>query len=84
MQDYSKAKREYDTVSSALKMVKQTGYGFASASLSDIELNKPEIIKQGNRYGVRLKAVAPSIHMIKVDVESSFEPLSALNNKVKS
>ncbi|RHM12281.1 stage IV sporulation protein A [Amedibacillus dolichus] len=75
MQDYSKAKREYDTVSSALKMVKQTGYGFASASLSDIELNKPEIIKQGNRYGVRLKAVAPSIHMIKVDVESSFEPI---------
>ena len=56
-------------------MVKQTGYGFASASLSDIELNKPEIIKQGNRYGVRLKAVAPSIHMIKVDVESSFEPI---------
>lgn len=75
MQDYSKAKREYDTVSSALKMVKQTGYGFASASLNDIELSKPEIIKQGNRYGVRLKAVAPSIHMIKVDVESSFEPI---------
>lgn len=75
MQDYSKAKREYDAVSSALKMVKQTGYGFASASLSDIELSKPEIIKQGSRYGVRLKAVAPSIHMIKVDVESSFEPI---------
>ena len=75
MQDYSKAKREYDTVSSALKMVKQTGYGFASASLNDIELSKPEIIKQANRYGVRLKAVAPSIHMIKVDVESSFEPI---------
>lgn len=75
MQDYSKAKREYDAVSSALKMVKQTGYGFASASLSDIELSKPEIIKQGSRYGVRLKAIAPSIHMIKVDVESSFEPI---------
>lgn len=75
MQDYSKAKREYDAVSSALKMVKQTGYGFASASLQDIELSKPEIIKQGSRYGVRLKAIAPSIHMIKVDVESSFEPI---------
>lgn len=75
MQDYSKAKREYDAVSSALKMVKQTGYGFASASLSDIALSKPEIIKQGSRYGVRLKAIAPSIHMIKVDVESSFEPI---------
>ena len=75
MQDFTKAKREYDAVSSALKMVKQTGYGFASASLSDIQLSKPEIIKQGSRYGVKLKAIAPSIHMIKVDVESSFEPI---------
>lgn len=75
MQEYSKAKREYDTISSALKMVKQTGYGFASASLQDIELSKPEIIKQGSHYGVKLKAIAPSIHMIKVDVESSFEPI---------
>lgn len=75
MQDYSKAKKEYDTISSALQMVKQTGYGFASASLQDIQLSKPEIIKQGSRYGVKLKAIAPSIHMIKVDVESSFEPI---------
>ncbi|MEF9919872.1 MAG: stage IV sporulation protein A [Erysipelotrichaceae bacterium] len=75
MQDYAKAKKEYDAISSALKMVKQTGYGFASASLQDIELSKPEIIKQGNRYGVKLKAIAPSIHMIKVDVESCFEPI---------
>lgn len=75
MQDFTKAKREYDAISSALKMVKQTGYGFASASLQDIELSKPEIIKQGSRYGVKLKAIAPSIHMIKVDVESSFEPI---------
>lgn len=75
MQDYSKAKREYDTISSALKMVKQTGYGFASASLQDIQLSTPEIVKQGSRYGVKLKAIAPSIHMIKVDVESSFEPI---------
>lgn len=75
MQDFSKAKREYDAISSALKMVKQTGYGFASASLSDIQLSTPEVIKQGSRYGVKLKAIAPSIHMIKVDVESSFEPI---------
>lgn len=75
MQEYSKAKREYDTISSALKMVKQTGYGFAGASLQDINLSTPEVIKQGSRYGVKLKAVAPSIHMIKVDVESTFEPI---------
>ncbi|MFR6489565.1 MAG: stage IV sporulation protein A, partial [Clostridium sp.] len=65
----------YDVVESALKMVKQTGYGFASASLQDIQLSKPEVVKQGSRYGVKLKAIAPSIHMIKVDVESTFEPI---------
>lgn len=75
MIEYQKAKKEYDGISSALKMVKQTGYGFASASLDDITLSKPELIKQGNRYGVKLKAIAPSIHMIKVDVESCFEPI---------
>lgn len=75
MQEFSQAKKEYDAISNALKMVKLTGYGFASASLDEIELSTPEIIKQQNRYGVKLKAVAPSIHMIKVDVESSFEPI---------
>ena len=75
MQEFAEAKREYDAISSALKMVKQTGYGFASASLHDIQLSTPEIVKQGGRYGVRIKAVAPSIHMIKVDVESTFEPI---------
>lgn len=75
MQDFSVAKKEYDAISSALKMVKQTGYGFASASLEDIQLSKPEITKAGSRYGVKLKAIAPSIHMIKVDVESCFEPI---------
>lgn len=75
MQDFSNAKKEYDAISNALKMVKLTGYGFASASLEDIQLSTPEIIRQQNRYGVKLKAIAPSIHMIKVDVESSFEPI---------
>lgn len=56
-------------------MVKATGYGVASPSLNDMKLDKPEIIKQGSRYGIRLKAVAPSIHMIRVDVESTFEPI---------
>ena len=74
-QDYNEAKREYDQIKSALKMVKQTGYGVASPSLMDMKLDTPEIIKQGSRYGIKLKAVAPSIHMIRVDVESTFEPI---------
>ena len=75
MQDYKEAKEEYDQMKGALKMVKQTGYGVASPSLSDMKLETPEIIKQGSRYGIKLKAVAPSIHMIRVDVESTFEPI---------
>ena len=74
-QDYNEAKREYDQIKGALKMVKTTGYGVASPSLSDMKLDTPEIIKQGSRYGIKLKAVAPSIHMIRVDVESTFEPI---------
>lgn len=75
LQDYKESKKEYDQVKYALKMVKATGYGVATPSLSDMTLDKPEVTKQGNRYGIKLKAKAPSIHMIRVDVESSFEPI---------
>ena len=74
-QEFNDTKSEYDQIKSALKTVKQTGYGIAAPTLSDMKLEKPEIIKQGSRYGVKLKAKAPSIHMIKVDVESTFEPI---------
>ena len=59
----------------ALKMVKATGYGVALPRLADMKLDNPEIIKQNGRYGIKLKAVAPSIHMIRIDVESTFEPI---------
>jgi stage IV sporulation protein A len=75
MQDFALAKREYDQVAEALKMVKQTGYGIAAPTLEDMVLDEPEIIRQGSRFGVRLKAVAPSIHMVKVEVESEFAPI---------
>ncbi|EEM11950.1 Stage IV sporulation protein A [Bacillus pseudomycoides] len=75
MLDFSHAKTEYDQVSEALRMVKQTGYGVAAPALADMSLDEPEIIRHGSRFGVKLKAVAPSIHMIKVDVESTFEPI---------
>lgn len=75
MQDFTHAKREYDQVASALQMVKQTGYGIAAPAIEEMILDEPEIIRQGSRYGVRLKADAPSIHMIKVDVESEFAPI---------
>jgi stage IV sporulation protein A len=75
MQEFSVAKREYDRFSDALEMVKTTGYGVASPPLAEMRLDEPELIRQGARYGVRLKATAPSIHMIRVDVESEFAPI---------
>ena len=74
-QEFNTAKKEYDQIKYALKMVKQTGYGVATPAIEDMKLDNPEIVKQGPRYGVKLKAVAPSIHMIRVDVESTFEPI---------
>lgn len=74
-QEYNEAKREYDQIKGALKMVKQTGYGVASPTLMDMQLDTPEVIKQGSRYGIKLKAIAPSIHMFRIDVESTFEPI---------
>lgn len=74
-QEYSESKGEYSEVMNALKMVKATGYGVAFPRLADMKLDNPEIIKQNGRYGIKLKAVAPSIHMIRIDVESTFEPI---------
>ena len=74
-QEFNTAKKEYDQIKFALKMVKQTGYGVAIPPLDDMKLDKPEIIKHGPRFGVKLKAISPSIHMIRVDVESTFEPI---------
>ncbi len=75
MQDFAHAKREYDQFAEALEMVKTTGYGIAAPTLAEMALDEPELIRQGSRFGVRLKANAPSIHMIRVDVESEFSPI---------
>lgn len=72
---YKETKSEMDNIRSALKTAKATGYGIVYPTLKEMKLQTPEIIKQGNRYGVKLKAVASSIHLMKVDVESTFEPI---------
>lgn len=69
------AKREYDKIADALETVKETGYGIVPPSLSEMILEEPEITRQGNRFGVRLKASAPSFHFIRVDVESEVTPI---------
>ena len=72
---YKENKEETDSIRNALKQAKTTGYGIVYPTLKDMKLDTPEIVKQGSRYGVRLKALASSIHLMKVDVESTFEPI---------
>ncbi len=75
VRDYGTAKKEYDKIKGALAQAKQTGYGIVPAVLDEMSLDQPEIIRQGGRFGVRLKASAPSIHMLRVDVKSEFAPV---------
>ncbi len=72
---YKQTKEETDFISTALKTAKQTGYGIVYPTLKEMKLDTPEIIKQGSRYGVKLKATASSYHIIKADVISTFEPI---------
>lgn len=74
-QDFKEGKSEYESIKSALKQAYTTGYGIAYPTVNDMKLDTPEVIKQNGRYGVKLKAKATSIHLIKVDVESTFEPI---------
>ena len=68
-------KTEYDKVAQALKDVRETGYGIVVPGIDELKLEEPEIMKQGGRYGVRLKASAPSIHMIRADIETAVSPI---------
>jgi stage IV sporulation protein A len=75
IQDLTRAKVEYDKVESALKDVRETGYGLVAPQLSEMKLEEPEVVKQGNRCVVKLKASAPSLHFIKADIEAEISPI---------
>lgn len=72
---FKSSEEELKMVRSAMKMAKNTGYGIVHPTIKDMRLETPEIIKQGSRFGVKLKATASSLHIMKVDVESTFEPI---------
>ena len=69
------AKIEYDKLKNALDEVEQTGYGIVVPNKSEYTLEQPEVVKQGSKFGVKIKASAPSLHIIKVDVETEVTPL---------
>ena len=75
MSEFASIKKEYDKIAFALEEVKAKGYGIVTPSIDELILDEPEMIKQGSRFGVKLKAKAPSIHMIKADIETEVSPI---------
>ena len=73
--DLSKTKKKFDRIAYALEEVEAKGYGIVTPCIDDLELEEPEMIKQGSRFGVKLKAKAPSIHLIKTCVETEVSPI---------
>lgn len=73
--DMARIKKEYDHISAALEQVRRTGYGIVMPDSGEMQLEQPEIVRQGGRFGVRLRASAPSIHMIQTQVQTEISPI---------
>lgn len=75
LSEMSAMKREYEKISDALSSVRATGYGVVMPTAEELKLETPEVIRKGSAYGVKLKAGAPSIHMIRVDIDTEISPI---------
>lgn len=73
--ELSGIRKEYEKISTALASVKATGYGVVMPSAEEMQLEKPEILRKNGSYGVKLKAGAPSIHMMRVDIDTEISPM---------
>lgn len=75
LKEMSKMKKEYVKVLHAIDSVRQKGYGVVTPERSEIKLDKPEVIRHGNKFGVKIKAESPSIHMIRANIETEISPI---------
>ncbi len=73
--DLSQKQKEFDKIAQAYEQVKETGYGIVMPTIDELSLEEPQIIKQSGKYGIRLKASAPSIHMMKVETNTEVTPI---------
>ena len=71
----AQSKKSYDKIALALNDVKRKGYGIVTPNIEDLTLAEPEIIKQGSKFGVKLKAKAPSLHIVKAEIETEVSPI---------
>jgi len=75
LMELAETKRRYSKIKGALEEVQATGYGIVMPSLEELTLEEPEIVSQGGKYGVKLKASAPSIHMMRADINTEISPI---------
>lgn len=75
MKELASKKQKFDKFEEALNDVKEKGYGIVNPGIEELTLEEPQIVKQGNKYGVMLKASAPSIHMLRADIETTVSPI---------
>ena len=73
--ELSSVKADYDKVADAVRCARESGYGVVVPTVDELNLEEPEIMKQGGRYGIRLKASAPSLHIIRADIETTVSPI---------
>ena len=83
LKELTEKRKEYEQVADALESVKFKGYGCVTPAQSDIHIEKPEVIKHGNKYGVKIKAEAPSIHMIKANITTEIAPIVGAEDQAK-
>ncbi len=75
LKEMSEAKRRYDKIASAIEDADNYGYGVTAPELDDMDFERPEVVKKGSRFGIRMRASAPSYHIMKVDVETEVNPI---------
>ena len=83
VREMAKRKKEYEAISAALEAVRQTGYGVVVPLKEEIQMEEPAVIRQGNRYGVKLRATSPSIHLIRAEIETEIAPLVGSEEQAK-
>ncbi len=83
VRDLSMKKQEFDKVAEAMQSVKMRGYGVVTPTLSDIDMEEPQLMKHGSKYGVRMKASSPSIHMIRANIETEIAPIVGSEEQAK-
>jgi len=83
IREFVSAKREYDRLKGALNAAYQTGYGMVPPAMDEISLDAPEIMQQGNRYGVRLHAKSTGLHLIRIDIDAEVAPIVGTEEQAK-